>query len=135
MKKKQIKLEVPSEDAQYFAISTTLSIHKLAWELNSNLHLKLSQVAPIDFKEACFPCLKDEEGLPQNNILIVKNKLEASILVKELANVDFILKIQGAVGTNEVKDFISRLKKIQSIAAIIGIDPKKIKGLGIFQHL
>lgn len=135
MKKKQIKLEVPSEDALYFAISTTLSIHKLAWELNSNLHLKLSQIAAIDFNQACFPCLKDEEGLPQNNILIVKNKLEAIILVKELANVDFILKIQGDDSTCEVKDFINSLKKIKSITAIIGIDPKKIKGLGILQHL
>jgi hypothetical protein len=116
MKKKQIKLEVPSEKATFFALSSTLSIHKLAWELNQALQLKLSQGNGLKHLDLCFPTLTNEEGIVPFSIEIVKNKFESNLLVKELPNIDYILKIQGDMPA-------------------ISIDTTRVKGLGPLQNL
>lgn len=135
MKKKQIKLEVPSEKATFFALSSTLSIHKLAWELNQALQLKLSQGSGLKHLDLCFPTLTNEEGIVPFSIEIVKNKFESNLLVKELPHIDYILKIQGDMPALRIKDFITKIKAIPSVLAAISIDTTRVKGLGPLQNL
>jgi hypothetical protein len=135
MKKKQIKLEVPSEKATFIALSTTLSLHKLSWELNTSLHLKLSQSAGLKHLDLCYPTLKNEEGTSPYSIDIVKNKYESNLLVKELANIDYIVRIQGDMPAEGIKDLVQKIKTIPSVLAAIRIDASKIKGLAPMQNL
>jgi hypothetical protein len=133
MKKKSVQLEVPQEKSFFFAISSSDSIHKLAWSINSDCHFNLTVCNGILFSESLFPALKDDVSIPFTHILLVGNKIEQGILFKELPNVDYILKIQGNISEREVKEITACFKKISSVVAVISIDVNKFKGFRIIQ--
>lgn len=134
MKKKQIKLEVPAEQSGFIAIACTLTIHKLAWELNNAFGISLSETTGITVNEDYFPMLKDECSLPNKSIFIIKNKVDAISLIKKLVNIDYILKFQGDFSIEGVREVVSKVKLIPSVIAAIQIDPSKYKGIEVIQN-
>lgn len=133
-KGKRIKLEVPHEKTMFFAISCSDSLHKLAWHINSDLSLQLSDYEGLTIEEFTFPCHKDETSLPEISLLIVKNKVESSILFKELSNVDYVFKIQGNYLQDDLKKIIATIKKIPSVVAVINLAPQTVKNLSVIQN-
>ena len=135
MKKKLIKLEVPPEKSLFYAISCQNPLHKIAWQINKELSLQLKDSEGIHKDELVFPAHMDDVSFPDFSILIVQNKLEASILLKDLPNIDYIIKFQGNISANAAKEIVDKLKKTPSIVAVIAIDTKKIKSINILQSL
>ena len=95
MPKKLIKLELPPESAQYFALSSHEALHKLAWQINSNLGLQLKESNDIVIADKSFPIQKDEDTLIETSIALIKNRIEGTFLVRELQNVDYIAVLKG----------------------------------------
>lgn len=123
MKKKQIKLDTPQVQALYFAISCNTSIHKLAWDINSLLGFNLKESGGVHVQDKIiFPVVKDDETYPDLSITLFKNRIDSHVLVKELLNIDFIMKFQGSVVDVRIKNLIQDLKKNPSIIAIIKVD-------------
>lgn len=136
MKKKQIKLEVPNENAVFYAISSALSMHKLAWELNSLINIKMVQSDSVVNQDICFPTLTNRETFTSIHITIVKNKVDGKYLVKELANIDYIMKVKSESGSEEgFKELVVKIKQIPSILAIIELNEQKVKKLAYLQHV
>ncbi|PKP37638.1 MAG: hypothetical protein CVT98_05845 [Bacteroidetes bacterium HGW-Bacteroidetes-15] len=135
MKKKLIKLEIPPEKSLFYAISCHNPLHKIAWQINKELSLQLKDSEGIHKDDLIFPAHLDEVSFPDFTILIVQNKLEASILIKDLTNIDYIIKFQGNISANTAKEIVGKLKRTSSIIAVIAIDIKNIKGINILQNL
>jgi hypothetical protein len=131
MKTKRIKLEIPTEKVAFFALSCSEPIHKIAWSINSLTQLNLKEHEGINFLDNTFPMQKDEVSIPENNFSIVKNRIEAFTLIKELQNVDYILKIEGNMSKEDQKMLFSVIKSIPSINAIIQLDPSRHKNLNL----
>lgn len=134
VKGKRIKLEVPQEKTRYYAISCHDSLHKFAWEINSQLSFQLRDCEGFETGDYTFPCQKDESSLPEVSMLILKNKVESYILFKEFSNIDYILKIQGNLLESDLKKIIASLKKIPSVVAIINLQPQNHKNISIIQN-
>lgn len=135
MKKKQVKLEIPVEQASYYAISCSSSLHQLSWELNSKVGLDLRENISISQGGVEFPATKDEQSSHDRSVLVVKNRMESSILIKELPNIDYMLKIQGNHQKEFIKGFIAEIKKFASVMAAIPVDAAKIKSISILHNI
>jgi hypothetical protein len=135
MKKKQVKLEIPQEQAAFFAISSSSTIHKLSWEINSRLDINLHENTSICHLDIEFPTVKDDSASAESIILIAKNRMEVGVLIKELPNVDYVLRIQGDHGKRYIKKIIADIKSLDSVIAAIPIDPIKVKSLALMQGL
>jgi hypothetical protein len=134
MKKKQIKLETPQVQALYFAISCNTSIHKLAWDINSLLGFNLKESGGVHLQDMIFPVVKDDETYPDFSITLIKNKIESQVLLKELLNVDFIMKTQGSGVEVKIKNIIQGLKNNPSIIAVIKVDHLAFKNKELLQN-
>lgn len=131
MKKKLITLEVPQEKSLFYAVSCSNTLHKLAWHINTELSIQLKESDGIHLGNEIYPTQKDEISSPDLSIVIIKNKLEASILFRELPNIDYVIKLQGNIIEKASKEIVSKLKKTPSIVAVIAIDPQKIKNINL----
>ena len=129
MKTKRIKLESPTENATFFALSSSDPIHKIAWQINSLTHLNLKENEGINYLDIIFPMQKDDISIPENNFILVKNRVEAFTLIKDLPNVDYIIKLEGNLSKDYQKDLLSIIKNISSVNAVIQLDPKRIRNL------
>lgn len=135
MKKKQVKLEIPVEQASYYAISCSSSLHQLSWELNAKVRIDLRENFSISLGGVEFPTAKDEHSSIDKTILIVKNRVGSSILIKELPNIDYVVKIQGSHQKDFIKGFIAEIKRFASVVAAIPVDAAKVKGISILQNI
>jgi hypothetical protein len=135
MKKKLVKLEVPLEKSLFYAISCSDPLHKLAWHINAELSLQLKESDGIHHGNEVYPTQKDETSSPGLSIIIIKNKLDTSILFRELPNIDYIIKLQGNILPKASKGIVGKLKKTPSIIAVIAIDPQKIKNINLIQSV
>jgi hypothetical protein len=129
MKAKRIKLEIPNEQAAFYALSCSDPIHKIAWHINSIVALNLKDYEGIEFDGQIFPKQKDDTSIPETIFTIVKNRIEAYLLIKELPNVDYIIKVEGNMPKEKQKEMLGLIKKISSVTAVIEIDPSRIKNL------
>lgn len=131
MGSRKISLNIPPEEALYFAISCADTIHKLSWQINSSLKLNLIAHIGFSFNDEVFPIQYDESTHKLFSIGIIKNKMGNQILIKELKNIDYILVAKGSIEESEVESLIANLKKIEGITAIIPIFQDKVKSLSI----
>ncbi len=135
MKKKQVKLEIPDEQASYFAISCSNSLHQLSWELNAKIGLNLRENISLTLNGVEFPTAKDEQSTLDWTILVVKNRIDSAILIKELPNIDYVLKIHGNHHREYVKGIVAEIKKLASVVAAIPVDAAKVKSIYILQNI
>lgn len=130
MKKTRVKLEIPQESSNYYAISCNEPMHKLAWMINTELNTNFKEGEPVRVNEIDYPIQVD------GSIFLIKNRhSNGRVLVQKLNNVDYILKEIGGMTDEARRDLVSELKKIDSINAVINLDVKVVKGLVALNNL
>lgn len=126
-KKKQEILDLSANHHfRLIAISSSLSLNKILWSINSNCGFKLIKNAELE-EVIQAPIFTDKISKPQTQVSLIPNKLENGLLVKQLANIDFILEINGNIPESEFKQTIQCIKKIDGVMAAIETPPSSIK--------
>jgi len=113
-------------------IATRISAHKLSWLLNTKLDINFQQVSDLILKST-------EPGKNSNyaqyeydtNIGIlyrlIENKCDSGILIKQLNNIDYLLKIEGDFSENQLTKLVKKIRDTESISACLKIDIQKLK--------
>jgi hypothetical protein len=146
MAMKKIKLELRDSPFRLVAISSSDTLHRLAWLINKNLGLQLKESDSLKIQSGKkienasyvileFPTFKDEECHPEITYLLIKNKVELQSLLKELQNIDYLILINGYKSDTQYKNFVSQLKKIPNILAAVTINPSKISRIPLLLSL
>lgn len=126
-KNRVIKLTVePDFNFTLIAISTSLNDYNLSWALNENLNISLKRDEDIELisgEEKTFSlyrCCKGEQALSYS---LVCNKSDSGILVKEMSNIDFFLKIEGSFFEGEADQIIDSIKNTKNIILAYRLTP------------
>jgi len=113
------------------AISCHESLLKTAWSLNKHLKIDLSESeSTIETKEnpsQKFPVFSDRETSPVRFYSLISNRISNVLLVKELANIDYILEISGEVKKTDLSAIIKEIKQISGVTAALEVDLTRIK--------
>ena len=131
MKKKVIKLTIDAE-FKLIGIATRFRTHKLSWLLNTNLN--------TDFKQTSDLILKSKNSEKDTNYSIyeydsksgityslIENNNNEGILIKQLNNIDYLLKIEGAFSNKHIEELAKKIRETDHIIACLIIDTQNIK--------
>jgi hypothetical protein len=118
------------------ALSCHESILKTAWNLNKHLKIDLSEAEiAIEVKEdpsQKFAVYCDRETSSVRSYSLISNRISNLLLVKELANIDFLLEISGEFKKTDLAEIIKNIKKVPGVTAALEVDPHKIKRKSAF---
>ncbi|WP_136667308.1 IPExxxVDY family protein [Flavobacterium sp. H122] len=143
--------EFDQVDYDLIAIHTTLEDYRIAFKINQHLGILLSKneneiTFEINKQPAFFSrfTFDDEEAMMTWDLIQNKQEIELPIitqntslfeetstvkqinLVTDLKKADFVLKIEHDEQI-DIKDIISKLKKIDFITTVYEVDPNEIK--------
>ncbi len=131
MKKKIIKLSIEAKFL-LIGISARVSTHKLSWLLNAKLN--------IDFKQADDLVLKSnilenttgysvyEYDTKNGDIFrLIENKNDTGILIKQLKNIDYLLKIEGDFSDAYIERLTKNIRETENVMACLAIDSQKLR--------
>ncbi len=137
LKKKVIKLLVEAE-FKLIGIATRFSTHKLSWLLNTNLN--------TDFKQTSDLILKSKNSGKDTNYSIyeydsksgityslIENNNNTGILIKQLNNIDYLLKIEGESSDKHIEELAKKIRETDHIIACLIIDTQSIKQKDLYQ--
>ncbi len=114
----------------YYAISCPEPMHKFAWLINAKLSASFSEGETVKVNKVDFPVQRDR------TVFLIRNRLsDGSTLIPTLKNVDYILKEAGGLTDSGRQKFVTELKRIDSVNAVILLDAKIVKGLNALNHL
>lgn len=134
---KKSKLFTPiSYDFQLIGIVSSVKDHQLAWSLNQTqlFNFKKEEDAIIEFKDLSkitigyFECKSEF-----HTHLLIKNKPHFSnnksfkLVLPELQQFDFFLKLQSQVDDFDQEALISSIRDIETIDYLVKLDLEKIK--------
>ncbi|MEN8118756.1 MAG: IPExxxVDY family protein [Bacteroidota bacterium] len=131
MKKKVIKLSVENE-FKLIGIATSFSTHKLSWLLNTRLN--------TDFKQTKDLILRSKDSEKDTNYSVyeydtksgityslIENNSNSGILIKQLNNIDYLLKIEGGFSDKNMEQLTKKIRETDHIIACLIIDIQNIK--------
>lgn len=113
-------------------IASHLSAHKMSWSLNEELGAKFQLAESLIVEERNkiepqnFPVYKYEES-PEVLFTLYSNKIERSLLLKSLKEVDYIIKYEGELSEFSFSNFLNKVKKIKNILTAFEIDKEHLK--------
>jgi hypothetical protein len=137
---KKVSLKVRPEPVLFtlLGISCHLKDYRLSYLLNNNLgifftkhdDLRISAAGSRDETEFSFYLFRDEERL--NTYYLIANRSQDFVLVPELKQFDFLLVVEGAIGTGE-KEFL--LKIIRGIPGVLTVVENELTGIKNYENL
>ena len=144
MKKNQLIITDPLEDATLLGITSALKAHKLAWLINKTTTLKLAKVADLRFETlshvvgytTCFLFATEHCTcrLIKNKGVTSKEEM-ATYLVPRLKRIDFFFSVQDFTQTFDTSAFCSALVATNKITYIARLDLKMYKDMAhLFFH-
>ena len=131
MKGKLIKL-LDETEFMLIGIASRLSMHKLIWLLNNKLNTNFKQADDIVYtknKQADtinFTIYTHEES-SELIYRVIENKNTSGILINQLKNIDYLLKIEGDLHKSQLNNINKNIREIANINASLIIDIKNIK--------
>jgi hypothetical protein len=141
MKSKMLKLKESNHNFVVFAIASAEVDYYLIWNINNILGLDLKRIEhPVlndkisNGKTVSISCFY---SCAENNIeyTFVGNKYGEFILIPQLPNVDFVLKISGILTNNEIKRIGTAIRTVKGITACIDLNIKKTSLSNIFERI
>ncbi len=130
---KKHKLEY-SEDFDFLliGISSHEADYRLVWKINQDFSLNFIRQESLKYTRkdgseaeyALFTC-DDEDTYYLYHL--VSNRAEEGVLLEELKNIDYLIKIQGDLSEAFINGFLNRLKKTEGILGVFRIDPEGLK--------
>jgi len=94
-------------------------IHKISWAINEKLNIKLK----INQDETSETFEYSEDA----NYKLIANKVNTVFFIKEIKNIDFILKIIGYNLNTDKLEIIKKIKSINFVTGVFEIDIDKYK--------
>lgn len=104
----------------------------MSWSLNEELGAKfqLAESLIVGGKNQTepknYPVYKYEES-PEVLYTLYSNKLERSLLLKSLKEVDYIIKYEGELSEISFNNFLNKVKKIKNILTAFEINKEQLK--------
>jgi hypothetical protein len=132
---KKHKLEYnESFDFLLFGISSHEADYKLVWKINKEFSLNFvreDNLKAVTRKTAgpseyALYSYDDEDTFYLYHL--ISNKSEEGVLLEDLKNIDFLIRIQGDFTEAFLNGFQSRLKKTEGILGVFRLDPTALKG-------
>jgi len=126
VKTKTLKIDVKSEfDFNIIGISSSESDLRLIWLVNKSLNLSLVKIEDLDLTKddtnQLFIRYANEFDEHGKQIIVVANKSEHGVLLKEFQQIDYFIKIVGPFLDNEIDDLLSRIKAIREFLLCVRI--------------
>lgn len=132
MAEKKIKNEL-SADYLLAGIATSLKEYKLCYHLNILLDCSFKKLDDLTFeptdrsRQAQFSVFKAGEEKDMNRFWVFANKKLSDVLLPEIANFDFIIKIEGRYDEGNFIKLIEGVKLFPEVMMVAEIPLKKIK--------
>ena len=113
-------------------IAIRISSYKLSWLLNSVLNTDFKQAEDLVFSSksseennhyAVYEHDMNTEVLYQ----LIENKSDSVTLIKQLKNIDYLLKVEGEFSENQITQLVKKIRDIENITACLTIDIQKLK--------
>jgi len=125
LKKKIIKLSIETK-FKLIGIATRISAHKLSWLLNTELNTDFKQASDLILNNTNHAIYEHDTNTGVFFHLI-ENKNDSVTLIKQLKNIDYLLKIEGDFSKNQITQLTKKIRNIESITACLTIDIQKLK--------
>ena len=130
--KKNLVLNIePEIDFELIAISATAEDYKVCMALDEKFDLPFQLAEAIEKKTqnlaAKFSIFSLVCDVRQTEICFINNKSEGNILVNDLRQADFILRLKGDWALQQKENLISFLKTINGVNAVMKPDVDTLK--------
>jgi len=129
LKKKVIKLQINTE-FKLIGIVSRLSAYKLSWLFNKEINTEFKQTHDLVLKspgkDKVFVVFESDTNKDVTYRLI-ENKNDSGTLIRQLSNVDFLLKIDGGFSDKNIEHLIKKMRSIDDIIASLSIDILTLK--------
>lgn len=126
-RKKQEVLDVfTNHSFRLVAVSSSLSLNKLLWSINSACGLNLVKNPELE-STLSVSAFTDRQSLHLVVVSIFSNRQTQGLLLRQLPNVDFIIEINGALPKADFEHFMRQVKRIDGVMAVIEVNPDSVK--------
>jgi hypothetical protein len=130
MAKKVYKLKgLQPENFRVICIASHQNHYRLSWALNRvlNIHFRQSDdlvikhnKANVDQRFSKYTFRTDATPITYH---LISNKSEQGFLLKELVNIDYLLKIVGELEDEDFKDIIDKIKNLDIVITAFELKP------------
>ncbi|MDR3285981.1 MAG: IPExxxVDY family protein [Prevotellaceae bacterium] len=140
MKSKTLKLEENNYNFVVLAIVSTEDDYYLIWNLNNILSLNLNRtehpmlknLIPAGETISYFNYICDKIGIEYS---FIRNKYSKFRLIRQLASIDFMLKISGNLTNDQINHIIAAIRSVKGITACINLNVKKTPLFSVFERI
>lgn len=132
MAEKKIKNELQS-DYRLIGFATSLREHKLCYHLNKVLAADFRKLTNLVFETSDrtrkmeFSVLSSSGNEQKNDYIVFANKNLGDVLLPEITQFDFVMKISGKLSDEELSDQLEAMGQLPDIMFCTEIALKKIK--------
>lgn len=132
MAEKKLKNEL-NTDYQLVGIASSLKEYKLCYLLNNLLDCSFKKLSDLTFeptdrsRQAQFSVFKAGDEKDMNQFWVFANKRLSDVLLPEIANFDFIIKIEGRYEEVDLRKLVESIKLLADIVMVAEIPLMKIK--------
>lgn len=141
-KRKLISEPTSFPDLSIIGIASQLKDYRLAFFLNRDTHLNLSNIddIPVYFEKEelliKFPIYSCFEADQRLNYYLIGNNFDRMKMVMAYKQADYLLFLKGQISHERITSLISSIRTIKEIQLVFAIDKDKIKNLeGIMTDL
>ncbi len=124
--------DFPQEPFRLIGVGAALKYYVLCHHLNNLWQIDFQSIAPVIIKnskgkKAEFFALKSASGDGKIVFTVFVNKDAGQFLLPEAANYDFILKVEGELEDEDIKEFCSEIKSVKGVLLSAEIPLEKTK--------
>lgn len=119
-------------DFYLFGLVSSEPDYKLSLTLNKKFGIALKNISPINlsdgnFSEVTFSRFSDANSTHDISFTLISNRSVKQFFLKNLKNIDYVLKIQDSDDEDIVNKITTKLREIETINAVFSIDVNSIK--------
>lgn len=119
------------ESFKVICIASHQNHYRLSWALNRVLNIQFQKsddliikLSKANIEQHFSKYTTRDKTLPVTYYLIA-NKCEQGHLLKELPNIDFLLKIEGDIGDDFIRNLINKIKGLDIVITAFELKPIK----------
>jgi hypothetical protein len=123
----------PEYDFEVISIVSPLKNYRLCWLLNNALNFDFSLYQELEVqwprkkKTGYFSMYHYYDDIDKMNYYLIANKSDGLLLLGELKNVDYLLKLQGFLASELKADILEAIKKISLVDAVFNTQLSELK--------
>jgi hypothetical protein len=129
----RVKLKLTEScDFNFIGLVSSEPDYKLSLTLNKKFRIALKNIAPINISdgnlnELTFSRFSDANSSHNPSFTLISNRSGKQFFLKNLKNIDYILKIQDSDNEDIVNKITTKLREIETITAVFSIDINSIQ--------